>query len=348
MYGGDIGRTNVARETLTPPLTMVWEYDASAGFSPYSVTVADSLLFVGNLQGEIHAVDVTTGKSKGVHDFGSAIVGAPVVDANMIYLALAREEESFLAYNLERGEIEWSDKLGAIESSPLLVDQRLCVASSRGKILCVDKLNGSMPWTYTVAQSKKGSMIHSSPASDGNVLVFGCDNGNLYALDIRNGNLKWIAGTSGSILASPSISGGKVFVGSLDKNFYAFDVETGKEVWRCSLGSSIYSSQAVDERHVIVGTVGRMLYCLKKETGEVIWSYRASGAINAAPIISGPVVYAGSIDKHLYAFDTDSGNMLWQYTTEGRIKTMPVIWRQQLFLLAEDHSVFAFKPEHMR
>lgn len=348
MYGGDIGRTNVAREALLPPLTMMWEYDASAGFSPYSVTVADHLLFAGNLQGEVHAVDVLTGKGTGVRDFGTAIVGAPVVNANMIFVALANEEESFLDYNLEHGAVEWSDKLGAIESSPLLIDQRFYIASLQGKVTCVDKNNGSMPWIYTVPQSKKGNLIHSSPASDGNILVFGCDNGNVYALDIRNGNLKWMAATNGSVLASPSVNDGKVFVGSLDNTFYAFDLETGKEVWRRPLGAKIYSSQAVDDHHVFVGTVGRILYCLKKENGEVVWTYVANGAFNSAPLVAGKVVYAGCIDKNLYAFDTDSGKLLWQYKTAGRIKTMPVIRNQQLFLLAEDHSIFAFRPEGAR
>lgn len=345
MYGGDIGRTNVARDILIPPLTMVWEYDASAGFGPYSVTVADQLLFIGNLQGEIHAVNVQTGNGIGVHDFGTAIVGAPVVDVNMLYVALAHDEESLVAYNMDRGAVEWSAKLGDIESSPLFMNDRLYVASLRGRVFCIDKNNGSICWTFTIPPSKQGVMIHSSPASDGNVIVVGCDNSHLYAIDAHNGSLKWSASTGKSILASPSVSDGKVFAGSLDNYMRAFDLETGREVWRTPLDAKIFSSQAVNERYVIVGTAGRTAYCLNKNTGDVVWKAGTNSVINAPPLVSGTVVYIGCIDKHLYAFDTETGKLLWQYKTEGRIKTMPVIWQNRLFLLSEDHTVLAFRSE---
>src|SRR5207302_2849395 len=62
MYGGGIGRTNVSHSSVEPPLAMLWEYDASAGFSPFSGAIAGNYLFVGNLSGEVHVIDIPTGK----------------------------------------------------------------------------------------------------------------------------------------------------------------------------------------------------------------------------------------------------------------------------------------------
>ena len=51
-YGGGAGRTGVASEQLVPPLALRWEYDATAGFAPYSAAVADSIVFAAQVADE--------------------------------------------------------------------------------------------------------------------------------------------------------------------------------------------------------------------------------------------------------------------------------------------------------
>jgi len=343
MYGGGIGRTNVAHSSVDPPLAPLWEYDASAGFGPFSGAIAGNNLFVGNLSGEVHVVDIPTGKGMGKYDFGTAIVGTPVVDRDLMYLALSRSEESLIAYNLVTAKIEWRARLGDIETSPLLMNKRLYVTSLEGSLICADSRNGEIVWRFTLPTNLRTRTIRSSPASDGVVVVFGCDDGDVYAVGIDDGKLRWTAKTGGSVLASPSVTLGKVFVGSLDNTFYAFDAGSGKLVWKQPLDAKIYSSQAVDDHAVFVGTSGRRVFCLDAQTGRVLWRAPTNSVVNAAPLVSGGAVYVGSLDKTLYAFDCASGELLWQYKSEGRIKTMPLATGQYLFLFAEDRSVIAFK-----
>ena len=343
MYGGGIGRTNVAHSSVDPPLTPLWEYDASAGFSPFSGAVVGNYLFVGNLSGEVHVVDIPTGRGMGKYDFGTAIIGTPVVDRDVMYLALSRTDESLLAYNLVTAKIEWRAKVGDIESSPLLMNKRLYVTSVEGSLICADAGNGEIIWRYKLPMNLRTRTIRSSPASDGVLVVFGCDDGEVFAVGVDDGKLRWTAKTGGSILASPSVTLGKVFVGSLDDTFYAFDAGSGTLVWKQALDARIYSSQAVSGHAVFVGTSGRTVYCLDAGTGRVLWQTATNSVVNSPPLVSGSAVYVGSLDKTLYAFDTSSGDLLWQYKTEGRIKTMPLAAGQYLFLFAEDRSVMAFK-----
>ena len=343
LFGGSIERTNVANSILSPPLAVVWEYDASAGFSPYSGAVADSFLFVGNLQGEIHTVQIATGKVMGVYDFGSAIIGTPVIENDRMFVALTKDEESLVCYTLLTGNIEWRAKIGEIETSPLLVGTHLFVTTLKGTLVCVDKKTGEIVWQYNVPVHKNPKMIFSSPASDGKLIVFGCDDGALYTVGLDDGKLRWSAATGRSILASPSISSGKIFFGSLDSMYYALDLETGKQLWKQRLGSKIYGSQSVSANYVYVGTAGGEIFCLNVLTGAIIWNAAAKSVINSAPLLSGNILYVGSLDKTLSAFDAESGKLVWQYKTEGRIKTMPIISKGFLFLFAEDKSVIAFK-----
>ena len=267
MYGGTIGRTNAAKSVVAPPLAPVWEYDASAGFSPYAAAIADSLLFIGNLQGELHIVHAATGQSLGSHDFGSAIVGTPIVDGGALYLALTREEENLICFNLTFGAIAWQKRIGDIESSPLLVGRRLYVTTVQGQLVCVAAKDGETLWTYDLPRTARTRIIRSSPASDSSIVVFGCDDGKVYAVGIDDGKFRWSANTGASIVGSPSVWNGKVFVGSRDRNFYAFDILTGKQVWKRALGAMIVSSQAIGEGCVYVGTVGRNVFCLNAKTG---------------------------------------------------------------------------------
>jgi len=343
MYGGDAGRCNAAFSRVEPPLAPIWEYDASAGFGSSSAAAGDSFLFVGNLQGEIHAVKIASGESAGVRDFGSAVSGTPAISGDMMYIALVHDEASLIAYNLKTGSVAWSLKKGDMETSPLLMGERLYITTLNGKLCCIDKKNGAEIWAYNAASHAGFYSIHSSPASDGNIVVFGCDNGQMLAIRAEDGKLSWQSAARAGILATPSISGGRVFAGSLDSTFYAFDATDGRRLWEQPLGEKIYASQAVDGGRVYVGTAGRKVYCLNAADGNVIWEATTSGPISAAPLLSGSTVYIGCIDKTLYALDKISGKEIWKYKASGRIKTVPIIFKGRLFLFAEDKSVIAFK-----
>jgi len=343
MYGGDERRNNVAHEILKPPLDSLWEYDAEAGFGSSAASALGDTLLVGNLRGEVHAINFNTGKNIGFFDFGSAIVGTPLIDGEMMYVALANDGEGLVAYNLSKSKVVWRNTIGNIESSPLLVGNRIYITTLEGKLICLEKENGTIIWTYEISGDKRTRSIHSSPASDGNVIIFGCDNGSLYSVGLNDGILRWSSKTRASVLASPSIQEGRVFVGSTDSTFYAFDVTTGNLLWTQKLSGKINSSQAVDKKHIYVATINRTIYCLNVDDGSITWRMNIDGVINSAPLISGTTVYIGSLDKALYAIDSKSGEIIWQFKTGGRIKTMPVISRDHLFIFTEDRSVVAFK-----
>ncbi|MBI3189021.1 MAG: PQQ-like beta-propeller repeat protein [Ignavibacteriales bacterium] len=347
-YGGTKERTNVSSVALNPPLEVVWSYDAAAGFSEYSVSVADSFVFLGTLQGEVHVVHVRTGKSVGSNDFGKTIIGTPVIDGNILYVALANTEESLLAYDLASGKILWKATIGGVETSPLLINDKLYVATLKGLVYCFDKKTGTMEWKFLLPLFERTAFIHSSPASDGNVLVFGCDDGSVFCINRQDGKLKWRTETGKSIFASPSINNGKLFFGSQDEHFYALNLSDGTIAWKQNLGSKIFSSQAVDEKNVYVGTSGGEIYCLEKISGKILWTQKTQSAVSCAPFVSGDVVFVGSLDKHLYALDAKDGTVLWNYEAEARIKSMPVVFAHYLILLLDNRMVVALKSEAMK
>lgn len=343
MYGGDIGRTNVARgSTLRLPLAHAWELEATAGFGMSVGSISDQRLLVSNLRGEVQLIDMTTGAGIGKMDFGVSIAATPVVEHGIMYVALAGTDESLVAYDLQNGKTLWSARLGDIESSPLLFGRHLYCTTTSGELICVSTEDGFRQWTFTPREQKTPSS-RSSPASDGALVVYATQSGRVYAVDKINGVLKWMSAVEGSIVTSPTFTGGRVYVGALDGALYAFDAESGKRLWKRELGGKIFGGQAVDDSCVYIGTTERSFFCVDKKDGSLRWSFLTSGMMNSAPVVSGKIVFMGASDHMIYALNVSDGTLLWKHEVPGRIKTMPLVWKDYLIVFSEDRSILAFK-----
>src|SRR5262245_36728627 len=73
-------------------------------------------------------------------------------------------------------------------------------------------------WSFHAAKG-----IVSSPVVAGGRVLFGCDDGNVYALDAHSGELRWTFQTGDVVEAPPLVNAGGVFLGSSNGFFYALD-----------------------------------------------------------------------------------------------------------------------------
>lgn len=342
--GGNPQRTNVAQYVVRPPFVRAWEYDAGAGFANASAAVAESLVFVGTLRGELHVIRIGTGRRVGSTDLGVAIAGTPTLSSDVVYVPLTRSEENLIAFNLQRAGTDWRLKVGDIETSPLLIDNRLYVTTMQGELVCVNRVDGAVAWKFRIP-GERLKAIRSAPAADKGSVFFGADDGNVYAVGQRDGKLLWTYRTNGSILATPSVRDGKVFVGSTDKTVYCLDADSGALVWKHDMGSRLYGSQAVGGEHVFVGGADGSVRCLVSSSGRVLWSFQAQSVVSAGLLLCGEILYVGALDRHLYALDAGTGKVLWTEEFPSRIKAPPVAWGDFLIVLLEDHSVVGLRTQ---
>jgi outer membrane protein assembly factor BamB len=339
-FGGNAQHTNQSASVLTPPLKLAWEYDASGGFGPGSPLVIDSIVFVGTLNGELHAVNINTGSRIGYISTDGSIVGAPVIDEGRIIVAVALGDYTLAAFDLRYSSVLWRKNLGGIESSPLVVDDKLIVGTTNGKLHCIKKFGGDSVWQVNVKKP-----IHSSPASDGNIVVVGCDDGVLYAVNVKTGKEAWQFKTGASIFASPAIQNGRVLCGSHDGFFYCLNLADGTVQWKSQLGSKIYATPAFLDSLVFIGATNGMLSAFNVNDGTLKWKFQAGSVINSSAIVSGDKLFFGSLDRYIYSLSARTGEVLWKHQMEGRIKTSPVVWGSHLIIAAEEKYLYAFTPE---
>ena len=66
-------------------------------------------------------------------------------------------------------------------------------------------------------------LLSSSPAVADGMLYMGSSDGNVYALDTRNGAIKWKLKTQKAIISSPAVTQIGVCIGSQDGNLYLLE-----------------------------------------------------------------------------------------------------------------------------
>jgi len=342
--GGSSLRTNRSAAVLHPPLREILQYNAQSGILATPL-VRDSVLLISTLQGELHAVNLRNGARFGYIVLDGSVIGTPVWSNGNVCIPLASGTETLVSYSLFGGTRNWSAKLGSIESSLALFNQRLYVTTIGGFLHCLNVQDGTEVWKYRTDVDEKRKPIRSSPATNGEIVVFGCDDGGIYAVECATGSRRWKIQTQRSVFASPVIVQDRVFIGSLDGAMYCLDVRTGSLVWKFDTKSPIYGAASSDGRRVFVGTADGTCFALEIDGGSVAWRFKARSVINCAPLVTRDIVFVSSLDKNLYALSVETGKETWRFAAEGRIKVSPVAWNGFLIMVSEDKKVTVLKEE---
>ena len=182
-----------------------------------------------------------------------------------------------------------------------------------------------------------GDRVVSSAVMQGGVVYFGSDDGNVYAVDARDGRQLWKRATGGAVSATPAVSGGTLYVGSFDGRFYALNAQSGAVRWKFTTAGErrfeakglhgmspktqtffdpfdvFLSSPVVADGRVYFGSGDGNLYALDAASGELRWKFAAGDVVHASPAYADGVLYVGSFDSRLYAVDARTGKEIWRF-----------------------------------
>jgi outer membrane protein assembly factor BamB len=341
-YGKDRERKGHSDEPLTPPLTLAWSNDVTSAMGHGSPLVIDSMVIAGTLRGELHIIDAITGKRRGWIDLVDAINGSPVVDGSIVYLAGSNTDESLVAFDMVQGKTVWRKGYGDIEISPLLSGKQIYVGNTMGEFFCVSGSDGETLWKFQIPDNKSRKGIRSSPAlADGRV-VFGADDGAVYALDEQTGKLVWRFDTDHAIVAPVTVADGSVLFGNLAGLFVSVDAATGTLQWSVSLGKSIYAGAAIAGELALIGTTDGFFFGVVRSNGSIRWRTELGSVVNASAVVAGRYAYVGLLNKSLFGIRTADGEVVYKTTVQGRIKTAPAVAYGRLYVASDDRLILAF------
>lgn len=301
----------------------------------------------GALQWTFH----TTGK----------IFSSPVLYGDLVLVG--SEDDTLYALDAATGKPRWTFKTGgAIDGTPALAGGTAFFNSYDGNLYAVDASSGRLNWKFrTRGEKRVGApglwtmkpatrymddpfdFFESSAVADSStgLLYFGSGDGNLYALGVSDGRLRWRFQTGGIIHTSPALSGRTVYFGSWDRNLYALDARTGRQKWKFVTGADtsyhllegIQASPLVYGTDVFFGARDGYFYCLDTATGRVAWKYDAAHSwILSTAAAADHTIYTGTSDTYLLlALDARTGKEKFRTPASGYVYTPPVVYDQTVY-----------------
>lgn len=311
---------------------------AAAGLAIVPTVCAQDGLFHSNAArtGVFNAAGVPA-FHKVMWQFGTKgpVLSSPVISGDIVYVGSG--DHNFYAIELATGALKWKfETQGRVSGSAVVSNGSVFFESYDSNLYCLDPATGKLKWKFKTDGERRFAAKHlhgaepaaelmpdpfdfflSSPVVGNGTVYFGSGDGNVYALDVATGFMKWRFKAGDVLHASPALADGTLYVGSWDSYFYALDAATGKEKWRFKTGEDpgihnqqgIQSSAAVADGIVYFGCRDSKFYAVDAVTGKQVWvfSNKGSWVISSPAVHDGKVYFATSDTGLFHALDAKTG-----------------------------------------
>lgn len=241
-------------------------------FSTPPMCVRDTVL-IGSDMGFLHALDISTGKTKWKAQVGENINGSP----------------------------SWIMPEGTNGYTAIVISQADAVVSR------VEIETGRKIWA-----SQSISRCDGSPSVGGGFVVFGSCDAALHVLSVSKGDIVGRIGLEGDgqVAGGVALDGDLAFAGTRGGLAVCADVRKTAIVWTNQIArGELFATPAVASNRVVTCSNDGMVYCLNRADGKVIWTFTGKGSA-MSPVIAGDKVIV-SCGGTLYILKLADGRKLW-------------------------------------
>jgi outer membrane protein assembly factor BamB len=247
---------------------------------------ADGVVYFGDSDGRVYAVDVETKSLKPGWAFEAdeAIWASPLVDDQRVYVASM--DHSLYALEAETGAVIWSTELGgAMAAAPILDAETgiLYVGAFDGRVHALRADTGEPVDGF---EFRAENWIWSEALVADDRLYTSSLDGRLYALDLQTGAVlpsypfdTAVGGAESAIRTAPVQAGESVVVCTEAGRVVA--VRDGQQQWTWPSGlpeSAVYTTPAVGEGRVYVVLMNGRVQALDASNGAPGWSFAPPAA----------------------------------------------------------------------
>lgn len=227
------------------------------------------------------------------------------------------------------------------DSSPVIANGMLYTGSNYG-IHAIDAASGKEIWKV-----QTNGFVKSAPAVSDGTLYVGSEDKRFYAIDAKDGTIKWIyRNATDGYRSSPAAVNDLIFAGSEDGTLYAFNARTGEPAWFVHTGRRIDSSPAVSDGIVYVGNDNGVIFAFDARSGREKWHYSTGiSQIKSSPAVRNGTVFIGSNDGNLYAMDAVNGTLKWKYFAGNNVESSPSVKDGTVFAGSKDSDFFAIDAQ---
>ena len=169
--------------------------------------------------------------------------------------------------------------------------------------------------TWNLSFDGENEIGNFEPGFSSQNLFFADSKGTLSSIAINNGETVWSTELN-FLASGTAAGFGIVVVADVDGNVIALDQKDGAQLWSTNVKGEILSKSVIDTKIVVVKSGSGELIGLNRVSGEIEWSYRSklpplTVRGSSSPVLSDDKVFVSFDNGRLGVFDINSGFPLW-------------------------------------
>lgn len=290
-------------------------------FVPASVkaapVVVDGLLVSACTDGTVSAMNRSSTTVTWTFETGGEILGTPAVLPSGSLIFGSGDGQVYRISS--SGQLEWKyEAKYPVYGTPLLVENTVYIGDNGGRLHAIDAQSGQAEWVFERATYA----IESKPAVLGDAVLFGAWDGYLYAVNRKDGSLKWKSWGPKSSEGGPARYYAPADCGPVVLGDRIFVCDRGYYLATYSPDGTRGDRLADDVAAIAPAGDGTALYARSKDDrvvkyaadGKVLWEAAVpAGRIPVPPTEKDGKVYVCSNKGLLSVLDAATGKVDWQY-----------------------------------
>ena len=159
-----------------------WKYKAGEGIGESSPAVANGVVYIGDLDGTIHAINAADGKPRWKLKTAGEIKSSPVVVSGKVLIG--SYDGNLYAVDAAKGELAWQYKTKAqVHATPAVANGLAFISGCDGILRAIRIADGQQAYQVEI-----GSYTGASPAIEGQNAYFGTFNNEVVAASLQRRN----------------------------------------------------------------------------------------------------------------------------------------------------------------
>lgn len=243
------------------------------------------------------------------------ILGFPIGVAVVDGVVYAPNDNGYVyAVNAHTGRLLWKyNAYNQIMTTPLVVNA------------------SGVKTVYVGAGNSVFAYSHAKLFGENKPVIRGTGVSGIFALNARNGKLRWFYPTKGQDMPTPVFHRGNIIFGNGDGHVYALDAANGHLVWKTPIRSFVSMSSAnvaqSDGIVVMGGTHPSRIYGVDAKSGKLLWAVHPANVFSSSAgdgtwaVHNGVAIgqietrvagqAAGTSSSEELAIDMKTGKILW-------------------------------------